>query len=155
MLNIKRKLGNTREASANANPELAVATTKGVVKLTWPICERIKAPADAYVGIVESEEGDFYLYVGSKDDNNQDGNKLTSVTGKEFGGSTMQFSSALTWKSLGGNPDCSMVYGVAEEAVESEGVDYWALSFEGEREKQERKASEENATTEEVEELED
>lgn len=135
MMNFQ-KLGNTRESAANTNPEVAVATTEGVIKLTPPIQSRIGAIIGTYVGIAKAEDGTFYLYIGGKDGKNQDGNKLISAAGKN--GGTLQFSSKSSWKAMGGNGEETLVFDVAEEAVENDGTEYWALAFKETREKQAR-----------------
>ena len=139
MMNFQ-KLGNTRESAANNNPEVAVATTEGVIKLTVPIQTRIGATIGTYVGVAKDPETDtFYLYIGSKDDKNQDGNKLISAAGKN--GGTLQFSSKSSWKAMGGDGEQTFVYDVATEPVENDGTEYWALEHVATREKQERLAS--------------
>ncbi len=132
MFEIKEKLANTRPPQSR-EPELVLSPTEGVIKITAPICERIGAENGDHVGIVRGEDG-FYLYKGEQGD----GNKLASTSGKKVAG-TQQFSARNTWDKMGGTMDHTCVFAVAESAEEDEnGTEYWALTENGIREKQER-----------------
>lgn len=134
MFKVTSQLTNVRP-SKTENPELATATSDGMVKINAPGAKLMGLTVKDYVTVVEAEKenGEAGLFLVKGNASNpaekvaQVGSILSSSSGTQ--GGTLQFGSGNAWKSLGGNKEHRRVFDISSTPIESEGKNYFEINF--------------------------
>lgn len=130
------KITNKRVVKDEAAQVIA-SPTRGIIKVTEPAANLIGVADGDRVEMARDEEGTLFIFASTNEEEGL-GQKLASTS--KSGGGTMTFSTANGWLELEGSEDHNVHYDLGE-AVESDGVSYFPLTFAEKVEKQGRKSS--------------
>lgn len=114
---------NKRPVSAEQGSILTVSQTKGKIRITNAVAKILGVVKGDYIAVAGDQETEkSYIYVGSKTDDIQIGNRLAEA------GQSLEFGATNAWDELGGSLTNSLKYTVSETPVEEDGAKYWELT---------------------------
>ncbi len=133
-----KQLTNTKPVK-DATPMLVTTPTEGNMRLSGSAASIIGVGAGSYLGVVSDEDDNIFIHKGQGGEGVQNvGSKLATA------GGNFNLSSVNAYNAIGGNSTTNLIFEVATEAKEIDGIEYYALTLLRTEDKQERKAAAES-----------